>query len=288
MLRYPNSRVSEGRDPVCGDAATAGAPQRCGVTILGVPATVVGDPQCLGLLSKLLAPFSSRASAEPCAAFRLLSDGRYVIETATVCTSGTCEAVADFCEWLLVTQAAIHRSDHLQLHGGAVQRDNQLILLPGLSGSGKTTLTLGMMAQGYLPLTDDLILIDPHQGTVRPFERCFHIDASTFAIATDLGLSKQLILPEALAEGFCRPRHWGVSGVPTCVVLPQYIPGAQLALKRLRPAQAWIALANFCMVTGKPSDHYSALVQLVEKTPTYQITYSDLSEAVKTIMQLTR
>jgi energy-coupling factor transporter ATP-binding protein EcfA2 len=288
MLRYPNRRVPEGCSPVCGDAATAGTPQRFGVNILGLPATVVGDPQCLGLLSKLLAPFSSRTGADPCAAFRLLRDGRYVVETMTLCTDGTCEAVANFCEWFLVAQAAIHRCDYLQLHGGAVQREGQLILLPGLSGSGKTTLTLGMMARGFLPLTDDLILIDPQQGTVRPFERCFHIDASTLAIAIELGLSKKLILPEALAEGFCRPRHWGVAGVPTCIVLPRYAPGAQLALNCLRPAQAWIALANLCMVTGKPSVHYSALSRLVEKTPTYQITYSDLSEAVETIIQLTQ
>jgi hypothetical protein len=286
MLRYPNRRMSEGRSSVCGDAATAGTPQRFGVNILGLPATVIGDAQCLGLLSKLLAPFSSRASADPCAAFRLLSDGRYVVETTTLCTDGTCETVANFCEWFLVAQAAIHRSDHLQLHGGAVQREDKLVLFPGLSGSGKTTLTLGMMAQGFLPLTDDLILIDPQQGTVRPFERCFHIDASTLAIATKLGLSKQLILPEDLAEGFCRPRRWGGAGVPTCIVLPRYVPGAQLTLNRLRPAQAWIALANLCMVTSQPTLHYSALGQLVEKTPTYQLTYSDLSEAAATIIRL--
>lgn len=288
MLRYPNSRVSEGCDPVFGDAAAAGSPQRLGVNILGLPATVVGDPQCLGLLSKLLAPFSSRAFADPCAAFRQLSDGRYAVETATVCTSGTCEAVADFCEWLLVAQAAIHCDDHLQLHGGAVQRAEQLILFPGLSGSGKTTLTLGMMASGFLPLTDDLILLDPRQSTVRPFERCFHVDASTLTIASKLGLNKQLILPEALAQGFCRPRHWGVSGVPTCIVLPRYCPGAKLELSRLRPAKAWIALANLCMVTGKSSVHFPALSRLVEQTPTYQITYDNLSQAVETIIQLTR
>jgi HprK-related kinase A len=74
-------------------------------------------------------------------------------------------------EWGLnwcVTQTA-HR--YLILHAGVAALGDDAILLPGTSGSGKSTLTTALCFSGWRLLSDELALIDRHDGLVYPMPR---------------------------------------------------------------------------------------------------------------------
>lgn len=73
-------------------------------------------------------------------------------------------------EWRLHHQALSHMSEQ-GLHAGAVVKDNRVLLLPGHSGTGKTTLVLGLLLSGWALLSDEIALIHPQTGYIRPFPR---------------------------------------------------------------------------------------------------------------------
>ena len=81
------------------------------------------------------------------------------------------------------------------IHAGAVTRDEQALLLPGVSGAGKTTLTYALAARGWCTLADDLLALDtpsddPDGETLAlPCGRCGHVSPQTQSLLAELGVS---------------------------------------------------------------------------------------------------
>jgi hypothetical protein len=83
----------------------------------------------------------------------------------------------------LVTQVFSERhKESLQLHAAAVlSPDGRGVVITGESGAGKTSMTLGLMAQGWKWLTDELALVGTGDfGRIRGVPRNFNIKEVSF------------------------------------------------------------------------------------------------------------
>lgn len=69
----------------------------------------------------------------------------------------------------------------LFMHAAGVTYQDGAYLFPAFGGTGKTTLTLGLLGEGMEVLGDDLVLVDTHTGTVRPYLRPLHLFAYNIA-----------------------------------------------------------------------------------------------------------
>jgi hypothetical protein len=266
------------------------------IQILQSAFSIEGPIECLALLEKLLHPFLIVFKrAESFEIFIKRERETYSLHTPTLCYSGSCAEVVHFCEWWLFAEAVAAHTDGCQLHGGAVANKHGAILLLAPSGHGKTTLTLALMARGFIPFTDDIILLDPHTLVVQPFPRCFHVDEGTTRVIQELSTEEGYHMPSlecldvenALAEALHRPLQWGIPQVPRLIIFPEYRPGAALHLEQLRPAQTWMLLINNLIVppANAPS-RFGTLRALVDRVQAYQMVHSDLDETITALERL--
>ncbi len=105
------------------------------------------------------------------------------------------DALVQELEWRLYAASAAESPASLMIHAGAVARNGQALLLPGVSGVGKTTLTYALAALGWRTLTDDLLATsdDSHdpdgEMLALPCERCGHVSPQTLSLLAELGVS---------------------------------------------------------------------------------------------------
>lgn len=91
--------------------------------------------------------------------------------------------------------AGLYDRGILAVHAAAAQAPRGAVVVAGRSGQGKSTLILGLVRHGLGLLSDELALLDPAAGLVRPYPRAVHVRPTTIAL-----------LPE-LAPLEARPRH---------------------------------------------------------------------------------
>ena len=258
--------------------------------------SIEGPVQSLALLKKLLHPFWVVAKREESFEIFIKQEREtYYLQTPTLCHSGSCTEIVHFCEWWLFAEAVAAHTDGCQLHGGAVANEHGAILLLAPSGHGKTTLTLALMARGFTPFTDDIILLNPQTLAVQPFPRCFHVDADTTRVIQQLSGKEGYHWPSleclevenTLAETLHRPLQWGTPQVPNLIVFPEYRPGAPLHLERLRPAQTWMRLINNLMVLpAEAPSRFGILRALVDRVQAYKMVHSNLDETITALERL--
>ena len=83
-------------------------------------------------------------------------------------------------------QLALGERRHLLLHAGWVERGGRAVVLTGHSGSGKSTLTALLAAAGWRFGGDELALLDPADGRLRPFPRPISLkNAGVAALGAD-------------------------------------------------------------------------------------------------------
>lgn len=123
-------------------------------------------------------------------------------------------------EWLVMVHAHELSSGRALFHGAALARGETVVLLTGDSGAGKTTLTLGLMQRGWLPLTDDVVVVDRETLRISAFPRCFHLDRHTASRVVDRSLLEWLGSTAAGGnEEYARPLRWATqSPSPACLV----------------------------------------------------------------------
>jgi hypothetical protein len=144
-------------------------------------------------------------------------------------------------EWHAVTAALEATTTFAPIHGAALSRGSSVVLLLADSGAGKTTLTLGLMRRGWLPLSDDITLIDVETLAVRAFPRCFHVDEASWALAGDDSLVER---PGAIHE-YARPLRWAdVGAQPTTVLVVERCETCPSRVRALTLAEAAAAIGN--------------------------------------------
>ena len=150
-------------------------------------------------------------------------------------------------EWQLVTDMLGGVDNRFHLHGSALLDPSGTlsVLVLGESGVGKTTITLALMTRGFLPYTDDVVLIDPEAMTPETFKRAFHVDVSTRSLMQDLPHATDWETA-GMPDGYFMPSHWATRLAPVgAVIFPKRHEGAEPLLVGLRVAEAAVALVSF-------------------------------------------
>lgn len=222
--------------------------------------------------------------------FRLTFDGIVVAEAKTIA-----QTVTLLVEFLFAME---HPHENLLAicHAGAVSRGGRSVLMAGSSGVGKSTLTGFLAAHGFAYLGDDGIAISDDLSLL-PLPTCLSIKAGSWAVLEPLypalptlatinryGRSIRYVTPQ---QGNYEPVQ--VATTPTAIVFPAYTEGMESTrLTPLQPLQAMIHLLGaHARLSGPVTEvKLAKFVRFVEQTPAYELSYSELSGAMKAIETL--
>lgn len=185
-------------------------------------------------------------------------------------------------EWRMVVAGMNHAEGCGIFHAGVLTRGEATVLIQGESGAGKTTLTLGLIARGWLPLSDDAAIVDARTLGLRVFPRCFHVEHPDERPPE----ARPHLEPVAAVEGHARPLSWGAEGRrPTAIITVVRDPKQPSSLTPLLRAQAAGALLAGSIRTRMNGSQVADLAARVAASVRYcgRLNNSDLSTALDLI-----
>lgn len=224
-------------------------------------------------------------------AYRLTFRDRVIAEATTI--NRTMWHLVEF----LLSLEHPHQSLLAYCHAGAVSRRGRSILMPGNSGAGKSTLTGFLVAHGFTYLGDDTIAVGDDEFALLPLPTSLSIKTGSWtllepfypalpklATVNRYGRSGRYIDPPGNYEVL------SAAAAPSAIVFPAFSKGAPTQLTPLRPHQSMIRLleANIRLSgwDAATEDQLARFVRFVEQTPAYELSYSELPEAMKAIEEL--
>jgi hypothetical protein len=177
-------------------------------------------------------------------------------------------------------------------HAAAVCRDGQSLLMPGRSGAGKSTLTGYLVAHGFAYLGDDINAIGEEDAALLPLPSCLSIKAGSWPLIEKFfpvlrqrptlsryGRNIRYLEPEQNYETMF------AANAPSAIVFPAYSVGAATQLRALPPLETMIRMVGAHTTIFVPATEakIAKLIRFVENTPAYELTYSELPEAMRVI-----
>ncbi|MFO1433552.1 MAG: PqqD family peptide modification chaperone [Candidatus Competibacteraceae bacterium] len=223
------------------------------------------------------------------AGYRLTFRGEIVAEVDSLA-----ELLGRFQE-LLLSWEYLNTDWLAYFHAAAVRRDDYSVLLPGGSGVGKSTLTAYLVAQGFGYLGDDLIALDAADGALWPLPTCLSVKAGAWPILEPLYPTLPR-LPTVHCHGrvirYIEPDSADSDGhpapAPAAIVFPHYIQGEPTRLQPVPPllTMTYLIESNVALRQPVTIAKLTKLIQFVEQTPAYELTYFDLPGAMAAIKDL--
>lgn len=259
------------------------------VRALGTPMRVTGLPEPLrAALAELLQPFlgieDSAIVPELTLSvawdaleglWRIFQDGEMVQGLPSD------EALLLQLEWRVVGAGLARVAGCGVFHAGALARDGAVVLLQGDSGAGKTTLTQGLIARGWLPLSDDAAIVDAQTMEARVFPRCFHVERDQ----RPAGARPELAWMDSVA-GHARPLRWAAEGQRvTAIALVGRDPEQPSSLTPLLRAEAAGALLQGAIRNPLNGSQIAALAARMAASARFcgRLNNGDLAQALDLI-----
>lgn len=196
------------------------------------------------------------------------------------------------CNWLLGQRL----SHLLLLHAGTLERDGRVLLLPATPGSGKSTLTAALAHRGWRLMSDEFGVFDPTTQRFRAMLKPVALKNESIAVIrhfapearlgpefpkTRKGTVAHMVAPD---NAVARRQDGAQAGA---VVLPRWVAGSATTWMPLQPSDAFAALAfnafNY-QIGGEAAFH--AVAHLARSSRCWQLTYSDLDDAIETLDEL--
>lgn len=221
--------------------------------------------------------------------YRLTFRGRVIAEATTI--NRTMSHLVGF----LLSLEHPHKPLLAYCHAAAVSHRGRAVLMPGNSGVGKSTLTGFLVAHDFSYLGDDMIAIGENNRSLLPLPTCLSIKAGswpimeafypalpTLAILSRYGRSVRYVAPDGNYETL------ETAPAPSAIVFPSYSAGEATHLTPLRPLDAMIRLLGAHVRLPEPAteERLAKFVGFVEQTPAYELSYSELPEAMTAIEEL--
>lgn len=193
------------------------------------------------------------------------------------------------CNWMIGQRL----NDLLLLHAGALERDGHALILPALPGSGKSTLSAALANRGWRLLSDEFGAYDPLQGHFRALLKPVALKNESitvirqFAPQATLGPSfpktrKGTVAHMAASRDAVGRRHEPAR--PGAIVLPRWQANSPTQWRELPQHTAFSSLAfnafNYQLLGEQGFD---AVLAIVRNCPAWELVYSDLDDAVRTI-----
>jgi HprK-related kinase A len=193
-------------------------------------------------------------------------------------------------EWAMNWIVTSTAHQYLMCHSAVLASENLAVILPAPPGSGKSTLCAALMMSGWRLLSDELALIDPMTGDLTPFVRPVSLKNTSIAVIS--GNFAEAVFTDSVTDtikgtvAHLKPTQISVrqsktNASPRWLIFPTYSPSSSFELRPIGPAEAVVELARNAFnlpVLGVKG--FNALVSVVEKCDCFQLTYSNLSEAI--------
>jgi hypothetical protein len=240
------------------------------------------DPEGRAALDSILRGFPRHPASERSTHYALERDDRgWIVEQRATRTGEglTLAQALMMIEGALVVDMLASRRDRFHLHGAALcnPSGNGSILILGASGAGKTTLTLALMARGFLPYADDVIVMEPDDLTPQTFQRAFHVNASTRRLIAGLTDTRPWSLDD-VPDGYLMPRRWAESPANVrAIFFPTLQPCDTPAVTALSIPEAAATLLPFSATLDQaPRIALAAAARLTAQAICYTLVSGDL------------
>lgn len=202
-------------------------------------------------------------------------------------------AMARALAWDLNVTALAAPTDRTHVHAAVVARDGRAMILPGVSGAGKSTLALTLAASGWEYFSDEVAALDADELLVHPYPRPIALDPGSWGLfpasllqwpegVPDLVSDLRLVLASSLGAGPPAP------AVPTWLVFPKVVRGAQTGLEALSRGEAVRRLVALCFnleTTGRGG--LDQLVRVVNSTTCRQLVLDGVTAVPDVLAALT-
>jgi hypothetical protein len=201
-------------------------------------------------------------------------------------------------EWRLNWCVYALANNFMIYHAAVVERDGLSLLLPGHSGVGKSTLCAGLVTAGWRLLSDELALLDPDDGRLRPLARPISLknqsidllkstapDGTFGPTATDTAKGRVAHMKPPTSS----VRRASQLASPRWIVLPRFMRGAPLRLAPLSKTGMFFRLAETALNYAMHGEQgFRAMIRLIDASDCYELEYSSLDEAVGAMDDLVR
>jgi len=178
--------------------------------------------------------------------------------------------------------AISHTRESILLHAGAVELEGRVVVIAGVSGQGKSTLTAALVRSGFSYVTDELVIIGPSTGFVRPYLKPLDLGAESLRMLDldpddEFVVDKKHVAPSEIGEVSPGGR------VSLIVILDPDASGID-EIESLGPVDALTTmLPNVFAETHDSPDSLDQLADLCASVPVLRMARRPIAENVEVI-----
>ena len=199
-------------------------------------------------------------------------------------------------EWGMNWCISNHAHQYLILHAAVVEKNEQAIVMPARPGAGKSTLTAGLVNRGWRLLSDELALICPDTFDLISLSRPVNLKNDSIEImkkfAPDAMFSNEVNDTNKGTVALMQAPAASINQVNekaklAYFLIPEYINKQATQFDRLKKAETFMHIAdNAFNYSLHGLSGYQSVSKLLDVADTYQLTYSNLQEAVDKLDRL--
>ncbi len=199
-------------------------------------------------------------------------------------------------EWALNWWVYCYAHRFLIIHAAVVDRAGRAVLLSAPPGSGKSTLCAALVSRGWRLLSDELALIRPEDGCLRATARPISLKNESIEVVTRFapgsvigpktkdtqkGTVAHLRAPSDSVSRIKEPSK------PRWIVFPKYLAESSTQITPVPKARAFMELAiNAFNDRIMGAQGFETLAGAIESCGCYELTYSDLDQAIAAVAAL--
>jgi hypothetical protein len=193
-------------------------------------------------------------------------------------------------EWGLNRCIARFAQHYLILHAAVVERNGNALMIVGGSGAGKSTLCSALTFNNWRLLSDELTMLSTEDHRITALARPITLKNDSLDIVQQFGAGVE-IGPETKETikgkvAHVRPPIDSLDRAderakPGWFVFVNYQPNATIQLEPITKAQAVMKIAHNAFNYGMlGADGFKSLTQVVDECDCFELTYSNLDEAI--------
>ena len=195
-----------------------------------------------------------------------------------------------FFEWGMNWCIAQHAHQYLMIHSAVLEKNGKAIILPAESGSGKSTLTAILATHGWRLLSDEMALIDTHDGYLTPIVRPISLKNQSIKVVKEI--TSSITMSDIVDDtnkgtiGHLKASDESVSQInsrvkPSHIVFPKYVADSAIQVDEISKAQAFMRVIensfNYALLA---EEGFKTLDNVIRSSECFSFQYSQTEDAL--------